>query len=187
MKADIHSIYLEVKKGNLIAAHEGEITSEVITEFLSKVEDSLLQNGEAVKIVRKLYNILVEALQNLYHHLEIPPKDYSESLHLDENCRYAFCTLVKEGKGSFKITTGNFVKGKTIQFLKDRIEQLNYLSTYELKELYKRVLNNDEFSEKGGGGLGFIEMARMSGNKLGYDFIKYDSQYSFFVLEIHIN
>ena len=79
MKADIHSIYLEVKKGNLIAAHEGEITSEVITEFLSKVEDSLLQNGEAVKIVRKLYNILVEALQNLYHHLEIPPNFFKSS------------------------------------------------------------------------------------------------------------
>ena len=63
---------------------------------------------------------------------------------------------------------------------------MNYLSAAELKELYKRILNNDEFSSKGGGGLGFIEMARMSGQKLGYDFVKYDESYSFFILEIRI-
>ena len=105
---------------------------------------------------------------------------------MPENCRYAFCSLIKEGKGSYKITSGNFVSTKYVQFLRDRIEQLNFLSVSELKELYKRVLNNDEFSSKGGGGLGFIEMARISGQKLGYDFINYNESYSFFVLEIHI-
>jgi len=186
MKADIHSLYEKSKKGDLVATHEGEIDSDLITEYLSKVESSLLQSGELAKVIRKVYNILVEALQNLFHHLEIPPKDYLDKICLPENCRYAFCSLIKEGKGSYKITSGNFVSTKYVQFLRDRIEQLNFLSVSELKELYKRVLNNDEFSSKGGGGLGFIEMARISGQKLGYDFIKYNESYSFFVLEIHI-
>ena len=186
MRADIHSLYEKSKKGNLIATHEGAVTSDLITSYLNEVESSLLQSGEAVKTVRRVYNILVEALQNLFHHLEVPPKEYLERLSLPEDCRYAFCSTVKEGKSSYKITTGNFVTGKYVPFLRDRIEQLNYLSTDELKELYKRVLNNDEFSAKGGGGLGFIEMARISGKKLGYDFISYDEKYSFFVLEIHI-
>lgn len=187
MKADIHSLYEKAQKGNLIIAHEGDISSELISDYLAKVEDSLLQMGENVKLSRKLYNILVEALQNLFHHLEIPPVDFLSSLNLPSGCHYAFCTLVKEGNGNYKITSGNFIKNETTQFLKDRIEQLNYLSIDELKELYKRILNNDEFSAKGGGGLGFIEMARKSGNKFGFDFIKYDDVYSFFVLEVIVS
>ncbi|MBQ3655448.1 MAG: SiaB family protein kinase [Bacteroidales bacterium] len=186
MKADIHSLYEKSKKGDLVATHEGDINSDLITKYLSGVESSLSEAGELTKITRKVYNILVEALQNLFHHLEIPPKEYLDSVNLPETCRYAFCTLIREGKGAYKVTCGNFVSNKYIQFLRDRIEQLNYLSSVELKELYKRILNNDEFSSKGGGGLGFIEMARMSGQKLGYDFLKYDDCYSFFVLEIRI-
>jgi hypothetical protein len=187
MKADIHSLYEKSRKGDLVMTHEGEINSDLITRFLNGVESSLLQEGELSKLIRKVYNVLVEALQNLFHHLEIPPKDYLDTINLPENCRYAFCTLVRESKGAYKITCGNFVSNKYTQFLRDRIEQLNYLSTVELKELYKRILNNDEFSSKGGGGLGFIEMARISGHKLGYDFIKYDDRYSFFVLEVNIS
>ncbi|MBR4264731.1 MAG: SiaB family protein kinase [Bacteroidales bacterium] len=184
MKADIHNLFLKGKNGNLVEAFEGDITHDLISIFLDKVETSLLRMGESLKVTRKLYNILVEALQNLFHHLEIPPAEYLKSLKLPEKCRYGFCTVVKDGAGVYKIISGNFIKNDSVQFLRDRIEQLNYLSSDELKELYKRILNNDEFSEKGGGGLGFIEMARKSQNKFGYDFVKYDEHFSFFVLEV---
>ena len=71
--------------------------------------------------------------------------------------------------------------------MRDRIEQLNYLSQDELKDLYKIVLNNDEFSAKGGGGLGFIEMARKSGNKFGFELLRQNKDYSFFVFEVLIS
>jgi hypothetical protein len=44
------------------------------------------------------------------------------------------------------------------------------------------MLSNAEFSSKGGAGLGLIEMAKKTGNKLDYDFIKLDDKFSYFIL-----
>lgn len=187
MEANIHNLYEKVKKGNLVAAHEGVISSELITEFLAKVEDSLLQVGENVKKIRKIYNILVEALQNLFHHQEIPPEDFLKGQKMNPQDTYTFCTMVKEDNGLYKVTTGNFVRKDKTEKLKGKMEQLNSLSPDELKELYKVILNNNEFSEKGGGGLGFIEMARKSGNKFVYNFVNYNDKFNFFVLEVLIS
>jgi hypothetical protein len=44
------------------------------------------------------------------------------------------------------------------------------------------MLSNSEFSSKGGAGLGLIEMAKKTGNKLDYDFLQFDSEHSYFIL-----
>ena len=186
MKASIHGLFEKLKAGNPICSHEGAITSEIIGEFLQKVETSLSEAGEATKKIKKVYNILVEALQNLYHHQAKPPKEFIKENGLKDD-KYSFCTITKENNGTYKVTTGNFVSNDKSKSLNERIEQLNSLSQEELKNLYKIVLDNDEFSEKGGGGLGFIEMARKSGNKFGYEFETYNEKFKFFVLEILVS
>ena len=188
MEANIHGLYEKFNAGDVIVSHEGDMTSGTIDNFLVKAEDSLLSSGENSKKIKKLYNILVEATQNLFHHQATPPGTFLKSIGAaagEDN--YSFCTMVKEDGGIYRITTGNFVSNATAKSLKERIEQLNSLSHDELKSLYKIVLNNDEFTEKGGGGLGFIEMARKSGNKFGYDFVKYNDDYKFFVLEVLVS
>ncbi|MBR4326465.1 MAG: SiaB family protein kinase [Bacteroidales bacterium] len=185
MEANIHGLYEKFKAGDLIATHEGGINPKVIDDFLAKTEDTLNNIGENPKKIRKVYNIVVEAIQNLFHHQTVPPADFIKNMGLDGD-KYSFCTMVKEGMG-YKIITGNFVNYDVARQLKQRIEQLNSLSHEELKNLYKIVLDNNEFTEKGGGGLGFIEMARKSGNKFVYDFVKYDDKYKFFVLEVLVN
>ena len=52
----------------------------------------------------------------------------------------------------------------------------------EIREVYRQMLSNSEFSDKGGAGLGLIEMAKKTGNKLDYDFISLDKNYSYFIL-----
>jgi hypothetical protein len=47
-------------------------------------------------------------------------------------------------------------------------------------------LNNGELSEKGGGGLGLIDIAKKSRNKLQYSFREIDEDYSFFTLTVKI-
>ena len=44
------------------------------------------------------------------------------------------------------------------------------------------MLSVSEFSDKGGAGLGLIEMAKKTGNKLDYDFVSLDNDYSYFIL-----
>ena len=44
------------------------------------------------------------------------------------------------------------------------------------------MLSSSEFSSKGGAGLGLIEMAKKTGNKLDYDFVPVDTDFSYFIL-----
>ena len=48
------------------------------------------------------------------------------------------------------------------------------------------MLSNGEMSDKGGGGLGFIDIAKKSGEKLNYHIRKIDEKYSFFTLTVKI-
>ena len=66
------------------------------------------------------------------------------------------------------------------------LDEINKLSKEELKDYYKAVLNNGQMSAKGGGGLGMIDIARKTGQKLKYNFMPIDDMYSFFSLNIKI-
>jgi hypothetical protein len=70
--------------------------------------------------------------------------------------------------------------------LQSRIEDINSLSPEGLKERYKQVLNNGNISNKGGAGLGIIDIARKSGSKLEYKFNHHNDSLSFFSLTVRI-
>ncbi len=105
---------------------------------------------------------------------------------MDIDKRFSMFIFSKLKEDFFELTTGNFVNKKTMQFLKSRIGQLNFLEKGELRILYKRILNNEEFSKKGGGGLGMIDILRKTGNKYEYSFVEYNENFYFFTLTIKI-
>ncbi len=66
--------------------------------------------------------------------------------------------------------------------LKKRLDKVNKLDIKEIKDLYRQILDTSEFSKKGGAGLGLIEMAIKTGNRLDYDFVPVDKNFSYFIL-----
>lgn len=181
MGFSVQNWFSELNKGNVILAYKGSITSSLITNSLDTVEKKLDAQNESSKIRKKVYNVLVECLQNIYHHLDDVPGETKEL-----GSKFAVFIIIKIEE-SFNILTGNFVQDNKVQMLADRMDQINSLSTDELKSLYKLILNNEEFSIKGGGGLGMIDIARKTGSKLDYHFYKYKDGYSFFSLNIVIS
>jgi hypothetical protein len=57
---------------------------------------------------------------------------------------------------------------------------VNKQNDEELKELYRSTITNGEFTSSGGAGLGFIEMAKTTGNKLEYDFEALSQEFSLY-------
>jgi hypothetical protein len=143
------------------------------------MEAKLDNLGEPSKIKRKVYNVLVECLQNLYHH-----RDEMKLTGIDEESAAIF--MIGRNDKGYNIVTGNYILTERVESLKTRIDHVNSLDREGLKILYKEVLNNDERSKKGGGGLGIIDIARKSGQDLVYDFMEIDKKYSFFSLYINI-
>ena len=136
---------------------------------------------EQAKVRKKVYNVLVESLQNLYHHVEELP----ENLRNDMDAKFGILVVSREND-AYKISTGNFISSEKIKFLKDKIDKINSLSKDELKDMYKFILNHQKLSAKGGGGLGLVDIARKTGNKLEYTFQHYIDDYYFFNLDVFI-
>lgn len=182
MVFDLKEWHLQKQVGEVIIDFLGDINPEVISKTLDKIESHFDKEDFKGAVRKKVYNVVVECFQNLYHHSDIPPKEFIEVV-ID---KYGALTVVKDGT-FYKITTGNFIKSEKHLMLKDRIDQLNSLSDSEIKTLYRDILSNDEYSNKGGGGLGMLDIVRKTGNKLEYQFFPASSGYMFFTMDIYIS
>ena len=134
---------------------------------------------EPPKIKKKVYNILVECLQNLYHHIDEDDK----RTKLDEK---SALFMIRKIDGEYSIMTGNYMSIDNVDIMRSRLDRINEMDQEELKVYYKEVLNNGQMSAKGGGGLGMIDIARKSGKKLEYKFDPVDNDYSFFSLNVKV-
>ncbi|HWR74845.1 MAG TPA: DUF6272 family protein, partial [Bacteroidales bacterium] len=104
----------------------------------------------------------------------------------DKPDRFGLIIMEKTGKG-YRITTCNFVMALRIKELEEKLTRINSSTQEEIKELYKDILNHQEITEKGLGGLGLIDMARKTGHRLDYRFKKYDNLHSAFRISAVIN
>jgi hypothetical protein len=177
---DIYDFYEKMEDGKIMLSFKGEITSELLTSILHIMESKLDNIGEEPRLRKKVYNVLVECLQNLYHHndgLTDDPK---------ANQRSALFLIGRSDNKTYKIITGNYILNSNVEAFRARIDKINAMSKDELKDYYIKTLNNEEFSGKGGGGLGLIDIARKSGQKLEYSHTPIDDTYSFFSLLIKV-
>lgn len=182
MAFDLDTWYSKVNTEDCVFSFKGNVTAEIITNILTDIEDRLKEKQEDSKVRKRMYNILVEALQNLFHHVDPPPADLQDEL----GEKFASILIKEAGAGSYKIICGNFVLSRKVGVLKERIDQINSLNMEERKSLYKLILNNQEYSEKGGGGLGLIDIARRTGSDLVCQFFPVNDMSAFYVLQIMV-
>ncbi len=149
-----------------------------LTGYLLSLAEAKIKKDKSIKAKTKkrVFHIMVESIQNISKH-QLKIKNYNN---------LSFFAIQKY-RSIYFITTGNIIDKKHIQILRNKLDIVNQKTYQELTEYYKKILNDGEFSEKGGAGLGLIEIARKSGNKLKYDFIPIDDNISFFYLHTYIN
>lgn len=128
----------------------------------------------AKKILKKRIPFLItESFQNVIRH-GINEND-SNSIRND-----FFQVLFNDDE--IYIESSNIVSNKDKDYLSKTITFLNQSSKDDLKKLSREVLENGEMSNRGGAGLGLIEIARKTGSKIMFDFKTYNaSNYHFFM------
>ncbi len=171
----VYDFYLKMKKNNINLAYEGEITHQITKAFTSLTENNMIKDEDYSSVQKKVFHVMVECLQNISKHAD-NQFNFVES----KDGRGIF--LVSKDEKEYNVTTGNVVINEKIDELKKMLEHINQLDKEELNKLYKQKIKEGRLSEKGGAGLGFIDIARKTGQKLVYSFIKIDEEKSFFVL-----
>jgi len=169
-------LFKNMHQDNLEYTYRGQFSTAITDNILSLAETNLDDTKDKLKIRKRVYFIMVEGLQNITRHQE-------EATGITEE---SGLFVIQRKKNSYFITTGNLIKTENISKLKSQLEKINSLDANELKEYYREILNSRSFSNKGGAGLGLIEIARKSGKKLVYDFEGIDDKYSFYYLHTEI-
>jgi hypothetical protein len=174
----IYELHKTMLARNLILVYEGEFTQEITKSVLAMAERNMDSMGEESGIKRKVFNVMVECLQNIVKH--------SEDLNRVMEQKSTAIFMIGKQDSAYIITSGNPIKNEDVDHLRNKLDQINSLDKEGLKQLYKDIIKSTSLSDKGGAGLGFVDMARKSGSPLEYDFEKLDNQYSFFSLRTKI-
>lgn len=170
--ASIEQLFNTLNGYELSYAYRGDFSQKLTDSILALSETKMEAINEPLKNRKKVYFIMVESLQNI-------------TRHQDADVLEGFFSIHKSQTG-FLITSGNAIENAQVAPLKEKFDKINAMSPEQLKEHYYEVLNEGGFSEKGGAGLGLIEMVRKSGNKLSYEFVKVDDVHSFFYYQINV-
>ena len=72
----------------------------------------------------------------------------------------------------FTINTINEINDSSVSSLSTLLDELNQSSDEEKKRRYMEIMQNENFGDEGGAGLGLIEISRKSGSKLEYEMVK---------------
>jgi hypothetical protein len=173
----VYSFHESIQPLDVKLIYEGEINHDIMKVFTSLTENGL--KSEEFKGQKKVFNVMVECLQNISKH-----SDCVEGRKLDNVGNGIF--LISNNEKELNIVTGNTLRKEKEKDLSEKIDHINSLSKDDLREYYKQMLKENTISNKGGAGLGFIDIARKTQNQLSYSFNPIDDEFSFFILSAKI-
>ena len=176
---DIYEYYRNMLNNSVVLAYKGNFSNDLFDCILQIAENRLEKIELQSKLKKKVFNILVEILQNIYHHFD--------ELENEDAEYYSVIFLLGKKGSEYNIVTGNHILNEKVEAFKAKLDSITSMSDEELKSMYRDTLHYGSLSEKGGAGLGIIDIARKSGEKIKYDFRNVNDTYSFFSLEVKIS
>lgn len=170
-------LFKDIEKDDLEYIYRGDFTPKLVADILQLARANLEKTPDTNKVAKKIYFIMGEGLQNITRHGEDTEKKAPEEQSL---------FVIHKKNYKYYITTGNTIAHSEVSPLKNKLEQINSLDHDELRKYHRLAWKTGQFSEKGGAGLGLIEMAKKSNNKLAYDFIDVNDNYAYFYLSTEV-
>ncbi|MCI5054470.1 MAG: SiaB family protein kinase [Flavobacteriales bacterium] len=176
----VFDLYTQMSEERIISAYHGDFTQEVINMLLKQAKWDLSARQVSKSTLKKTYHILVECLENILKHKSLlkGPEDRNDSDGI---------VILALKDPDYLITVGNLIMTSDIAGLKEKIDLVNSLNKEDLKDLHTKTLRETTISERGGAGLGLIEIAMKSHDKLKYQFSSYNENLSFFCLQTTIS
>jgi hypothetical protein len=152
-----------IDNSSVVLSHFGRFSQDLVNSISEGVENILISNEIKKSIIKRMFSILIEGLQNIRIHGGVDPED-NQVGHV----------IVLRTDESFKVSFGSYATDEDKEFLTSHLEDLNAKSAEEVKEFYLKVLSNGFLSKKGGAGLGFITIALKSKAHIDYTFHRTD-------------
>lgn len=179
IEKNIHQ-QLDVPKNNsakVMLSYKGPMAIEVIHSMCQDIEGLL---GTHTVSGKKVYAIFMELVQNIFF--------YSTEICILKNQEVGVGSIVILDDGDFyTLVAGNFVPNDRVPVLEEKCRLINSLDRRDLRKLklYQHESPNKDTNSKGAG-VGLIQIALTSGEKLTSSFKTIDSTQSFFTLAVNV-
>ena len=158
--------------------YKGEMNHQIMRSFAFMANRKISEKNLKTSIRKRVFHIMIECLQNITKHSD----DFDEKDRQIGNGLF----IVGQNKESFYVVTGNLVQNDKVKQLEERLIQINKCDPKELKQIFLKQMMEGSLNERGGAGLGLIDIARKSGKKLFYHFVPYDNHRQYFLLAVSI-
>ncbi|MBL0047580.1 MAG: hypothetical protein IPP32_05710 [Bacteroidetes bacterium] len=175
----LFDIYQTLSREKVLLSYLGEVTPDLTNSVLKSVKNEQNPYNEKVHIKKKIYNIIVESLENIYKHFDVKEKIAAPSIFL-------FGAHAEH----YYIISGNYVYNETGYRIKETIDELNSLDKENMRKKYRSALLqsvDENGMQQNVAGIGLIDMALKSENKLEYQFREASAGITFFTLIVKVN
>ena len=174
---EVFDLFRLLKADNLSLFYQG-VTHDDITDKLISLSDENIRSQIDLGRIRKRVSFAIsECFQNLIRHKEIP-------VEKENRLRRPSMFMIRNVGRDYYIGSANLIKKEKARQLKEQLSSLKGLNKEELRQMYLKILPDGGFSDKGGAGLGLIEMARKSRQRLDYDFTSLNRSLSLFFMQL---
>ncbi|MDD3567189.1 MAG: SiaB family protein kinase [Bacteroidales bacterium] len=158
--------------------YKGEMNHQIMRSFAFMANRKIIEKNLPTSIRKRVFHIMIECLQNVTKHSD----DFDKKDQQVGNGLF----IIGQNKDSFYVVTGNLVQNEKIKALEDRLIKINQANAHELKDIFLKQMMEGQLNEKGGAGLGLIDIARKSGRKLFYHFVPFDNHRHYFLLAVSV-
>lgn len=159
---------------NILMVYKGDFSRETISPLLKVIEDNMVKQLAEFHVIKRLYFILIEVLQNISKHSR------------EQNGVQDGILMIGKKDGDYVISAGNLLYEEDVRNLRTRLRKINELDKNGLVTLFRKTLKEGIVTEKHGAGLGLIDIARLSNDRLSYDFTTTGKKMPFFSLQIRV-
>jgi hypothetical protein len=169
---NIFDLYQDLRNDDFCFAYLDEF-SDSSTDALIALQDARLADKRKVR--KKISFLVTECFQNIVRHSEDSDQKFDKLFGL------------RSYGTTHALSTVNPILSAKKESLKNSLDHLKELSAEELKAIYLSALTSGDYSDKGGAGLGLIEMARKTNKVPTYNFRGIDDEFVSFTLNLAIS
>lgn len=172
----VHTLYAAFGNDRCAFVHAGRFHDEHSADLIQLSEAIAEMTGAARDIRNRLAFVMVEAFQNVIRH-----GSHGSGAGADRPL-----IVLRACAAGFTVGTTNVMRNEDEEKLVGLLSDLHGKPREQLKELFLQRLQGNKVSERGGAGLGLIEMARRSGRELVHTVSRRDDRTSLFTLQVGI-
>lgn len=158
----IHQFYNQLRQHHLHMVAQGLISQDI----LSLIALSLKRRPDNEVLARRLFAIVVELSQNIFHYSAI--KEFSVK---DQREIGVGIVAVGESDTHYVVASGNVAKPENAAFISRQCDYINTLDSEELRQYYREQRRQPAREGSVGGSIGLIEIVRKSGSPIRYEII----------------